>query len=62
MTYNKAAKRAVKDVSNYAKVTLGPNHRNAVILVANDHRGYLIHMRKEDLNNTYIPNNEFIDR
>ena len=48
---NDAAERAVKDVAEYSEMTQDPNHRDAVILVANDHRGRVAQLRKANLNN-----------
>ena len=48
---NDCAERAVKDVHDYAKITRDHNLRDSIILVANDHRGRITHMRKENLNN-----------
>lgn len=48
---NDSAERAVKDVAEYAEMSRDPNHRDNVILVANDHRGRVAQMRKGDLNN-----------
>ena len=47
---NDAAERAVKDVQDYAKVTRDPVLRDTVILVANDHRGRITNLRKNQLN------------
>ena len=48
---NDAAERAVKDVAEYAQMTRDPKHRDNVILVANDHRGKIPHLKKANLNN-----------
>ena len=48
---NDSAERAVKDVQDFAEVTRDPAHRDDIILVANDHRGRVAHLRKAALNN-----------
>lgn len=47
---NDAAERAVKDVTEYAKLTADPEHRDNIILVSNDHRGRVKKMKKNNLN------------
>ena len=46
---NDAAERAEKDVTDYAKVTCDAAHRDAVIVVANDHMGRITNLKKGNL-------------
>ena len=46
-----AVERAVKNVAEYAEMTLDPVHRDGIILVANDHRGRVAQLKKGNLNN-----------
>lgn len=48
---NHVAERAVEDVQDYAKATCDPAHHDNIILVANDHRGCITNMRKDNLDN-----------
>ncbi len=47
---NDPADCAVKDVAKYAEMTRDPNHRDNIILVANDLWGRVAHLRKPNLN------------
>ncbi len=42
MVVNDPAERAVKDVAKYAEMTRDPNHRDNIILVADDHWGMVV--------------------
>ena len=46
---NDAAERAMKDISDYARTTTDPVLRNAIIILANDHRGRVTNMKKGNL-------------
>ncbi len=48
---NDAADRGVKDVTDYAKMSRDLAQRDAMIVVANDHRGSVTNLRKGNLNN-----------
>ncbi len=48
---NDAAERGVKDVTDFAKMSRDPAQRDAMIVVANDHRGRVTNLRKGNLNN-----------
>lgn len=48
---NDAAERGVKDVTDYARMSRDPAQRDAMIIVANGHRGRVPNLRKDNLNN-----------
>ena len=48
------AEEAVKDVQDCAWMTRDPAHRDVIILVANDHRGIVACLRKDNLNHVWV--------